>query len=123
MDFLHSDDLQSLEGAVTGVRLVAHVDGKWIPLRVDQDMERSYGGLVASGLSLRPAYDLCSEVKLMLELPRRGDLSRVFIRRQSAENAVTGDEPSYRAAPYLLCVNGVLCIRHLPGPALVQSLA
>ena len=123
MNFLDSDELHALEGAVTGVRLVVHAEGRWVPLRLDQEMEHKLGGMVASGIVLRPAHDLCSEAKLTLEVPRRGDMSRIYIRHQRSGNASMRDEPSYREAPYLILVKGVLCVRHLPAHAIVPSLA
>lgn len=99
---------------------MARVGGHWVPLTVDAGrLEHSLGGLVASGYPVRPLLPASEAAPatpslFRLELPRRSDLSRAFIRWH--EPCVGADSPlrNYKDAPFLFFVHNVLCARRVP---------
>ena len=127
--FLSHDDIRDLEGAVSGARILANIEERWVPLRLTDSVEHCLGGMVASGMAFEPVLDFAEDSNLTfdLEFPRRGDLSRVFLRKHAVPRTLppdlVGGEPSYSDSPYLLLINDVLCMRHLPHHAIVPTLA
>jgi len=106
-----------------GLYLLLRRDNRWLPLNVSEEQLHCWGGVVASGEVVLPTASLESACRFQLELPSK-DLKHAFIRLGNSIWSPSSDqaEPAYRDAPFLLLINRVLCVRHLPAHAIVPLL-
>ena len=119
--YLSRDEILSIQGHER-VLLLAMCNGRWVPLEPDRkSKQHRLGGMVASGLAVRPARKLSPACCFRLEVPAKGDMTRVFLRSLRKAPDIDDDSPKYRKAPFLLFVNDVLCVRHLPAHAITPS--
>ena len=123
-----------VEEPITGpVLLLAACDGKWVPVEPNPGRRRhSVGGLIASGVTLQPAPEASLATACRYRVECTGDQTRVFVR--VLPPATKGEtrpvdyriapyyDLVYRSAPFLLFINGVLCVRHLPAHAITPTL-
>ena len=118
---LTRDDILAIDGHERVV-LLAMCDGRWVPLEPDRTSKNhSFAGMVASGFVVRPATRLTKACSFRLELPVKGDVTRVFMRSSHMAPDPEAESPKYRECPFLLFVNDVLCVRHLPAHAITPS--
>lgn len=123
-DLISRDEILELEGVLTVV-VLARCGDRWLPLQPDYSQKKhSLAGMVCSGYVVRPGTE-GSAVPFRLEVPQRGDLTRVFLRAVRNDAILLSDDgeqtPSYRQLPFLLFVDGRLCVRFLPSHAIASA--
>ena len=112
--FISREELLTFEGS-TLVYLYAHLNGEWRPLRPDVSKQRKSGLVISPDFTfvgLDGTATVAPDCTFRLVMPRRGDLTAVYIRPARA----AGEEP------YLTFVNSVLCSSAL-SPSNAQSQA
>ena len=118
---LSRDDILNIKGHER-VLLLAMCNGRWVPLEPDRRKKRHrLSGIHSSGFVVRPAERLSVACSFRLEVPTKGDMTRVFMRSARSEPELDADSPKYRDCPYLLFVGEVLCVRHLPAHAIASN--
>ena len=113
----------SIDGHIDGT-LFAFITGKWVPLQRDHDDEakmHSAFGLLSSGQPLCIAGKRLPCFRLEC---CKGDLTRAFLRYLPPTSpSPAADELEFEAAPFLLFIRDVLCVRALPSWGITPSLA
>jgi len=118
--FMTRSELLNMQGHAY-VHMFFKQGESWVPLQIDQTRrKRKGGGAVASGFVLAPS---SQKGIFRLEVPRRGDMSKIYLRSAKAPPVLGAGEkrPTYRAEPYLLFVNDVLVVREVPNHAIVSN--
>ena len=123
--FVPLEELASYD-SLDGLLLFASPAGTdvWEPCEPDYNGGTIHHGkgLFASGFALKlsSARAASEQCKFMVELNRRGDLTRANIRLSPRNGEL---KSSYRAAPYLICIRDkVVSVRYCPRRALILTL-
>jgi len=117
--FLTRTELLSIHGHAY-VHVFYKADGKWVPLQPDDSRKKKkLGGMAASGFVVAPSAE---KGIFRLEVPRQGNLSKIFLRVVKEGSVPTMHRrPGYRDEPFVMFVDNVLCIRDVPKHAIVSN--
>lgn len=106
------------------VLIIGCCDQTWEPLEVDwSSKHHCLGSEPISGVVIRPAKKISNACCFRLEVPIRGDFSRVYLRSSVKTKDLDAESPSYHVCPYVRFVGDTLCVRHVPSSAVVTNKA
>ena len=99
----------------------------WVPLQPDRSRRHEHlAGMIASGHVVVPTTSPAARpARFLLEFRHRANPARVLLRLPDDAHGDGSPPPTVRSAPYLLFVDHVWCVRHLPkhGPSPLRTRA
>jgi hypothetical protein len=118
-EFLTRDELLEIKQEYVYV-FHRHPARGWVALQRDNNRRHDHlAGMIASGHVVVPVTTPGARPsRFLLEFRHRANPSRVMLRLPDDAHGDSSPPPSVRAAPYLLFVDHVWCVRHLPKHAI-----
>jgi len=119
-EFLHRDALLEIKQEYVHV-FYKHPHLGWVALQRDLSRKHDHlAGMIATGHVVVPTTSPAARpARFLLEFRHRANPARVLLRLPDDAHGDGSPPPTVRSAPYLLFVDHVWCVRHLPkhGPS------